>query len=165
MKIYSIQSAQFYGDDACVIHSTAKDPRLSKVGIDVNHQIKTSDILFIKQTGNSGWARISPEDASPAQRVIATTVFTTGGIGMGVLIGGLLGGPVGAAIGGPLGGSMGIKQGLNFGGVGRLAPVLISSNDEKTIYVGSLPLWQVKKIERILESASGRIEFREAEVK
>ena len=157
MKIYQINTCRFYGDNTCVISSTTQNSRLAAMGIDANHQMKSSQMLCIKETGNRGWRRLSPDEASTLQRTIATVGFME----VGLVIGTLFFPPVGGLVGGLIG----LKLGLKFGGVGREASVMVISQDEKTVYVGSLPLWQVKKIEDILETNPGGIHVSQTEVK
>lgn len=150
MEIHSIQGCRFYGDNAAVISSTAEDTRFPGIGI--NCQMKASDAFLIKKTGSNAWRRMKPDEASIAQRAIATTLWTAAGIGTGYLIFG----PVGAWVGG----LCFLKIGLKYGGVGRQAPIFIMAKDQ--LYVGALPLWQVKKLTALIESPSANIEFEEA---
>jgi len=117
--------------------------------------MKDTEAYAIKITGQKGWRRMTPDEASLVQRAIATTVWTAAGISIGCLFG-----PVGLWVGGVVG----FKTGLCYGGVGRQVPIMIMSKDK--LYVGALPLWQVKKLTALIEAEapSGNIEFEEVEV-
>lgn len=151
MEVHSIESCKIYDDRAAVICSTAEDERQP---IPIKCQMKHSEAFLIKKTGKNSWRRMTPEEASLTQKVIATSLWTVAGAGVGYLTFG----PVGAGIGA----GIGLKLGLKFGGVGRQVPVMIMA--KKKMYVGALPLWQVKKLTVMIESPSTNIEFKPAEV-
>lgn len=153
MEIHQIERCKLLADSAAVITSKTKDPRLGLAGL--NHQIKSSEVLLIKETGDKGWRRMRPEEASTVQRVIATTSFTA----VGTVIGYLIFPPVG----GWIGGLIGLKLGFSYGGVGRQAPIIILAKNKNTLYVGALPLHQVRRLEALIADPSGvNIEFQEA---
>lgn len=151
-QIHEIRRCEFY-KGTCVLYSQRKNERLGALGIDVYHQLRSSQMLVINKTGELKWAWLPPEDASVVQRAIATTVISADCLALGALFFG----PPGAVIGGMIG----LKLGLRYGGIGRRVTVMIPSKDGKQTYIGQLPLWQVKKITKILKSGN-EIEFSEA---
>ena len=158
MQIHEIARCKFYkgkGTSSCVIVSTRKNERLGELGIDAFHQLRGSQIFLIKRTGRTQWVWLPPEEASGAQRSIVTSLFTSDCI----VLGALLFGPPGALILGAIGFKFSLKYG---GGIGRIVPVLIESKCGKKAYIGKLPLWQAKKIGKIIKSGK-EVEFREAE--